>query len=97
MLQQLAARAWDLDRPRPPAPASRPDRPLYVVAEKILSGEEPLPTRWAVHGTTGYNFLNDLNGLFVNAVAGAPHAPRLREAHRPQRGVRRRGVRARSG
>ena len=41
--------------------------PIYVVAEKILSGRERLPLRWAVHGTTGYNFLNDLNGLFVDA------------------------------
>ena len=41
--------------------------PLYVVAEKILSGREQLPRQWNVHGTTGYNFLNDLNGLFVDA------------------------------
>ena len=40
--------------------------PMYVVAEKILSGRERLPARWAVHGTTGYNFTNDLNGLFVD-------------------------------
>jgi (1->4)-alpha-D-glucan 1-alpha-D-glucosylmutase len=39
---------------------------LYVVAEKILSGEERLPARWAVAGTTGYNYLNDLGGLFIN-------------------------------
>jgi len=39
---------------------------LYVLAEKILSPQEILPTRWAVAGTTGYNFLNDLNGIFVN-------------------------------
>ena len=43
-----------------------PRRPLYVVAEKILSGRERLPAQWRVHGTTGYNFLNDLNGLFVD-------------------------------
>ena len=92
MLQQLAARAWDLERAPSAGPDQRPGRPLYVVAEKILSGAEPLPTRWAVHGTTGYNFLNDLNGLFVNTRARAPHAPRLREADRPQRGVRRCGV-----
>ena len=55
-LQGLAARAW------PGAGA----RPLYVVAEKILSGKEQLPPHWAVHGTTGYNYLNDLNGLFVD-------------------------------
>lgn len=43
-------------------------RPLYVVAEKILSGHEPLPSRWAVHGTTGYNYLTALNGLFVDGT-----------------------------
>jgi (1->4)-alpha-D-glucan 1-alpha-D-glucosylmutase len=40
---------------------------VYVVAEKILSGRERLPRRWRVQGTTGYNFLNQLNGLFVDA------------------------------
>lgn len=41
-------------------------RPLYVVAEKILGHGEVLPDTWAVHGTTGYDFLNWLNGLFVD-------------------------------
>jgi malto-oligosyltrehalose synthase len=40
---------------------------VYVVAEKILSGRERLPRRWRVQGTTGYNFLNQLNGLFVDS------------------------------
>ncbi|HEY7313876.1 MAG TPA: malto-oligosyltrehalose synthase, partial [Gemmataceae bacterium] len=40
--------------------------PLYVVAEKILSEGEPLPPDWAVDGTTGYDFLNAVNGLFVD-------------------------------
>ena len=39
---------------------------LYVVAEKILSSQESLPARWAVAGTTGYSFLNELNGLFIS-------------------------------
>jgi len=45
-----------------------PDRPqpLYVLAEKILSGREPLPAGWAVDGTTGYDFMNDVTGLFVD-------------------------------
>ncbi len=42
------------------------DRPLYVVVEKILSPGEPLPADWPVAGTTGYDFLNQLNGLFVD-------------------------------
>ncbi len=64
MLQQLAADAWGLSAGR--AGDGRLDRPLYVVAEKILSGTEALPGRWRVHGTTGYNYLNDLNGLFID-------------------------------
>ncbi len=40
--------------------------PLYVVAEKILAGGESLVESWAVHGTSGYDFLNQINGLFVD-------------------------------
>lgn len=40
--------------------------PLYVVAEKILSENEQIAKDWAVHGTTGYDFLNKLNGIFVD-------------------------------
>jgi (1->4)-alpha-D-glucan 1-alpha-D-glucosylmutase len=65
MLQRLAAKSLGL--PLAVEDAERIDRPLYVVAEKILSAGELLPWRWAVHGTTGYNFLNDLNGLFIDA------------------------------
>jgi (1->4)-alpha-D-glucan 1-alpha-D-glucosylmutase len=46
-----------------PAPA---DRPAYVVVEKILVGDESLPPEWPVQGTTGYDFLNVVNGLFVD-------------------------------
>jgi (1->4)-alpha-D-glucan 1-alpha-D-glucosylmutase len=45
---------------------------LYVVVEKILSDGEALPPEWPVQGTTGYEFLNAVNGLFVaprNAAA----------------------------
>jgi (1->4)-alpha-D-glucan 1-alpha-D-glucosylmutase len=38
---------------------------FYVVVEKILAAEESLRRDWPVHGTTGYDFLNVLNGLFV--------------------------------
>lgn len=40
--------------------------PFYIVVEKILARNEPLRTSWAVAGTTGYNFLNVINGLFVD-------------------------------
>ncbi len=42
------------------------EEPLYVVAEKILSGDEQLRPDWQVHGTTGYGFLNEINGLFLD-------------------------------
>ena len=65
MLQELAARVTgDSD-------------PAYVVAEKILSGQERLPESWRVEGTTGYDFLNDLNGIFVDAA----QARRLRRIY----------------
>jgi (1->4)-alpha-D-glucan 1-alpha-D-glucosylmutase len=60
MLQELAARSLGIS-------TASNGRPLYVVAEKILSAGERLPRGWAVHGTTGYNFLNDLNGIFIDA------------------------------
>src|SRR3989475_5983045 len=38
----------------------------YVVAGKILTPGEQLPDSWATAGTTGYEFLNLLNGIFVD-------------------------------
>ncbi len=48
-----------------------PSLPVYIVAEKILSRGESLPVDWAVSGTTGYDFLNDANGLFVHHASRA--------------------------
>ena len=42
------------------------ERPLFLIVEKILTREETLPVRWPVYGTTGYDFLPLVNGLFVN-------------------------------
>jgi (1->4)-alpha-D-glucan 1-alpha-D-glucosylmutase len=47
-------------------PRRSPCRPLYLIAEKILARGERLPSEWAVHGTTGYDLLNLMNGLFVD-------------------------------
>ncbi len=47
-------------------------RPLYAAVEKILMAGEPLPEDWPTHGTTGYDFLNVVNGLFVDAGAAEP-------------------------
>jgi (1->4)-alpha-D-glucan 1-alpha-D-glucosylmutase len=40
-------------------------KPLFVIVEKILGGDERLPGDWPVHGTTGYEFAAVVNGLFV--------------------------------
>jgi (1->4)-alpha-D-glucan 1-alpha-D-glucosylmutase len=60
-LQRLQARAQEL------APATYADgRRFYVTVEKILGFDEELP-KWPVEGTTGYDFLVLLNGLFVDS------------------------------
>lgn len=41
----------------------------WIVIEKILEQDERLPVDWPVSGTTGYDFLNRLNGLFVDSDA----------------------------
>ncbi len=40
--------------------------PLYILVEKILAPFERLPDAWMVHGTTGYDFANEVGGLFVD-------------------------------
>jgi (1->4)-alpha-D-glucan 1-alpha-D-glucosylmutase len=43
--------------------------PLYLVIEKILAPFERLRAGWLVDGTTGYEFMNAVNGLFVDPNA----------------------------
>jgi len=40
----------------------------YIVVEKILELHEDLPVNWPVQGTTGYDFLNYVNGLLCEAL-----------------------------
>lgn len=37
--------------------ALRPDHEPYLIAEKILAGDETLPAGWQLDGTTGYEFM----------------------------------------
>jgi (1->4)-alpha-D-glucan 1-alpha-D-glucosylmutase len=50
--------------------------PFYIVIEKILGADEPLPDDWPIFGTTGYDFLNQLNGLFVD-ISSAEELDRI--------------------
>jgi (1->4)-alpha-D-glucan 1-alpha-D-glucosylmutase len=75
MLQREHRRA--LARERAPLRVARPRRTgvseppsgdgmaCYVVVEKILGHDENLHDEWPVHGTTGYDFMNLLNGIFI--------------------------------
>jgi (1->4)-alpha-D-glucan 1-alpha-D-glucosylmutase len=45
------------------------DRDFYVIAEKILEGREELPPGWKIDGTTGYDFLVQCSGVFVDRRA----------------------------
>ncbi|WP_327087092.1 malto-oligosyltrehalose synthase [Nonomuraea sp. NBC_01738] len=45
---------------------------VWTVVEKILIGDERLPEEWACEGTTGYEVLNRINGLFVDPAGEAP-------------------------
>ena len=46
--------------------AHGPDRPFYVVLEKILAHHEHLRPDWQADGTTGYDFLALASRLFVD-------------------------------
>lgn len=37
---------------------------VYIVVEKILEVDEELPSDWPIQGTSGYDFLNQVNALF---------------------------------
>ncbi|MET8679613.1 malto-oligosyltrehalose synthase [Streptomyces sp. NPDC004647] len=50
----------------------------WTVVEKILTGDERLPADWPVAGTTGYDALRHLDGLFVDPAGAAE----LRLVHR---------------
>lgn len=45
------------------------DRSFYIVVEKILTDGERLAEDWTVQGTTGYEFLNSLNSLYVDKLS----------------------------
>ncbi|MGA5472163.1 malto-oligosyltrehalose synthase [Streptomyces arboris] len=51
----------------------------WTVVEKILTGDEPLPPGWAVAGTTGYDALHRIDGLFTDPAGAAELLGRYRE------------------
>ena len=59
-LQQRCAKALGTTLPKD-------GRAIYMVAEKILTGSETLRKDWHVHGTTGYDFTNQVAQLLVDS------------------------------
>jgi len=51
----------------------------WVVVEKILEGEETLSPDWLCAGTTGYDALRAVGGLFVDPAGAAPLSALLTE------------------
>ena len=41
-------------------------KPFYIVGEKILAKSERMPEDWPIFSTTGYVFLNSVNGIFID-------------------------------
>ena len=46
--------------------------PIFAVAEKILEPGEELPRSWSISGTTGYDFLAAINGVWVDPEGERP-------------------------
>ncbi|MFJ3703402.1 MULTISPECIES: malto-oligosyltrehalose synthase [Streptomyces] len=51
----------------------------WTVVEKILTGPESLPAGWAVAGTTGYDALHRVDGLFTDPMGAADLLGRYRD------------------
>ena len=51
---------------------SEASRGCWIVVEKILEAGEQLPADWVCHGTTGYDTLNRLTGVFVDPAGEEP-------------------------
>jgi (1->4)-alpha-D-glucan 1-alpha-D-glucosylmutase len=50
-------------------PLPKDGRAIYMIVEKILTGAETLRKDWPVHGTTGYDFTNQVTHLLVDSSA----------------------------
>ena len=61
-LQQRCAKVLGIALPKD-------GRAIYMVAEKILTGPETLRKDWRLHGTTGYDFANQVTQLLVDSSA----------------------------
>ncbi len=66
----MAKRAGKSRRSRRPGGASTPD--FWILVEKILAPHESLRREWAVEGSTGYDFMTQVNEVFVDPRGERP-------------------------
>jgi (1->4)-alpha-D-glucan 1-alpha-D-glucosylmutase len=67
-LEEALSRLYDEEIAKQPPPSLR--MPLYIVGEKILIKSERMPEDWPIFSTTGYVFLNSVNGIFIDMGNG---------------------------
>jgi (1->4)-alpha-D-glucan 1-alpha-D-glucosylmutase len=53
-------------------PSDAPHGPAYLVVEKILGASESLPRDWGIDGTSGYDFMDDVNALLHDPAGQVP-------------------------
>ncbi|MGC1779944.1 MAG: malto-oligosyltrehalose synthase, partial [Xanthobacteraceae bacterium] len=67
--RKLRARLSSLEAERPP---DAPKGPAYFVVEKILGRGEELRRQWQTDGTTGYDFMDEIDALQHDAAGEEP-------------------------
>jgi (1->4)-alpha-D-glucan 1-alpha-D-glucosylmutase len=67
---------------------SAPTRRVRIWVEKILGHGESLPARWPVEGTTGYEFLNAVERIFVDPAGFSAIESAYRQMAREPRDFR---------
>jgi (1->4)-alpha-D-glucan 1-alpha-D-glucosylmutase len=67
-LEEALSRLYDEEIAKQPSSSLR--MPLYIVGEKILIKSERMPEDWPIFSTTGYVFLNSVNGIFIQMENG---------------------------
>ena len=67
--QRYFATLQDRARDAIRAAGRRPNGSIYVIAEKILEPGETLPSSWRIGGTSGYDFIAAVNGVWVDRSA----------------------------
>ncbi|MCC2978552.1 malto-oligosyltrehalose synthase [Sphingomonas sp. IC4-52] len=60
-------------------PADAPPGPPWIVIEKILGPGELLSSEWQVHGTSGYDFMEEVAALLHDPAGAAPLGEMWRE------------------